>query len=122
MPRRARTYRAEYLKRTGGANARLPTAVARGHGPVPVRIARAVEKMREGRPRALPVKTQVKYRRGIAEYQKKYRGGITTGRKERRKLPTEQLAKEFLDYRGIPLAYATIRQLGTGQFEVETLR
>lgn len=78
--------------------------------------------MREGRPRALPVKTQVKYRRGIAEYQKKYRGGITTGRKERRKLPSKKMAEEFLEYRGIPLAYASIRQLETGQFEVETLR
>lgn len=75
----------------------LPTKIARGHGPIPIRIARGVERQRKGHPRALPVKTQEKYRTGIARYERQQYGRLVTGHSLRRKgFPNREGAIEWL--------------------------
>ena len=116
--------KAEYRRRLE-QNRGLPTAVARGHGPIPARIARGVEKQRQGRPRALPVKTQEKYRKGIGAYEKKYRGGLVTGRTVGLVFPSEKVARayvvEYLDL-DPESEYVEIREEGDGTWTVTLLR
>lgn len=94
-PRTGGTWAEEYRRRVE-RNRGLPTAVARGHGPVPIRVARGIEAQIAGRPRALPVKTQVKYREGIGAYEKAYRGGLRTGHTVSLVFPSERAARRWL--------------------------
>lgn len=132
MARRQRTYRAEYERRLSRARAQhLPTAVARGHGIVPKRIAVGIERQREGG-KALPVKTQEKYRRQIGQYERKYWGEIETGRvltvrrRERRVARTfasPEEAREYLEEQGMPTTPTYVRLIEQeGRWRVYTLR
>ena len=116
MSRSPRTgsWKAEYERRVR-RNAGVPREVARGHGPVPIEIARGVEEQIKGKSRALPVATQVKYRQGVAEYERKYRGGLVTGHVVSLDFPSEKAAKRWLKTtKGISpeSKYATITQHG----------
>ena len=118
MPRAPRTgsWANEYARRVE-RNRGLPREVVRGHGPLSVKQARQVEAMIAGKPRAMPVKTQEKYRDQIAEYEKKYRGGLVTGHEVRRDFKTEKAAREWVQtVKGIrlPSRYAEIarREIG----------
>lgn len=97
MPRppRGGSWAAEYRMRLE-ANRGIPTAVARGHGPIPARIAKGVEKQIAGKPRALPVKTQTKYRKGIGAYEKKFVGGLKTGHSINLVFPSEKAARRYV--------------------------
>lgn len=98
MPRppRGGSWAAEYARRVGGRNAQIPRQVARGHGPIPAKIARGVEDQIRGKPRALPVATQIRYRSEIGAYEKKYRGGLKTGHELPFVFPSERSARRYL--------------------------
>lgn len=98
MPRSPRggSWAEEYRRRIA-ANPKIPTAVARGHGVIPAKIARGVEDQAAGRPRALPVATQVRYRSGIGAYEKRYKGGrLVTGHAVNLTFPSERAARRYL--------------------------
>lgn len=112
MPPRPRDYRAEYQARLARARRdHVPTNVARGHGPVPLRIARGLERQRAGG-KALPAKTLRKYRKGIGRYERRQWGELGTARevlgKSRAGVPvpiafrTRESAEEWLEEAGIP--------------------
>lgn len=97
MPRAPRggSWAAEYARRLRQTQG-LPKAVARGHGPVPARIARGIEGQIAGRPRALPVTTQIRYREGIGAYEKRYRGGLRTGHTVSLIFPSKRAAELYV--------------------------
>lgn len=131
MARSSRTYRAEYAARKRrGEEAGVPLSVARGHGPIPVRIARGVERQAQGHPRALSRETLARYRRGIAEYERKYHGGLVTGQtiRQRRRgiwepkqFASKEEAEEWLEDNGIPSAYAEFHQAPSGAWRIRRL-
>lgn len=134
MARRSRTYRAEYEARIRRARqAGVPTTVARGHGPVPLRIAKRLEAQRRGTARKpISRKTFDKYRRGIGQYQKRYWGGFevgshTFGVTRHRRLParfaSREQAEEYLDDEGYHISGTslTFEQLETGEWVIHIL-
>lgn len=92
---RGGSWAAEYRHRLA-ENRGLPTPVARGHGSIPAKIARGVEGQIAGKPRALPVKTQIRYRRGIGEYEKAWHGGLKTGHTVNLTFPSERAARRYV--------------------------
>lgn len=130
-----RTYGREYQRRVRQAEeAGVTRKVARGHGPVPLRIAKRLESLRAGTARKpLPKATREKYRRGIAEYERTRWGsfdvgGHTVGVTKKRQMPvifpTEEIAREFLresGYDQIPDDYINIHITPAGDFIVEIL-
>lgn len=126
-----RNYAKEYTARTRAARETgVPLKVARGHGEVPVRLARRLEAQRRGTARKpIPRKTFDKYRKGIAQYQKRYWGEFEVGthalgQTRTRPLPrtfrSEQEAYDYLEEQGYPTTpdYVTVRQLPTGRWIV----
>ena len=114
MPRSPRTSRAEYAARIA-RGVGLPTKVARGHGPVPARIARGIEAQIAGRPRALPVATQIRYREGIGAYERQYKGHLVTGHAVALAFPSKRAAELYLStYLALDpeSEYAEIREEG----------
>ncbi len=102
----------------------LTKRTAVGKGPLPTAVARKVERQRRGHPRALPVKTQEKYRSEIAAYERKRYRRLTTATPRPRRFNSKAEAQawaadnqmeEVLD------AYGEIRKVG-GQWEVRLLR
>lgn len=128
-----RDYRAEYKDRLDRARARnLPTDVARGHGPVPTRIAEALERQRNGG-KALSAKDQAKYRKGIGQYEKRQWGSLETGRtvgsrRRGRLVPrffaSRSDAQRYLREHTKPTTgdYATFREHEDGRWTVVTLQ
>lgn len=105
----------------------LPTKIARGHGPVPIRIARGIERQRKGHPRALPVRTQEKYRAGIARYEREEYGRLVTSHSLRQRgFPDREGAlewlRETLPYLSPQSSYVQILREPTGEWTVTVLR
>ena len=108
-----------------GEREHLTRRTAVGHGPLPVKIARAVEQQRRGHPRALPVATQEKYRREIAAYESRRYGRLVTAKARPRTFTSEADALEWArmnDMEDVVAAYGQIRQEGGGQWVVYLLR
>ncbi len=107
-----------------GERAHLTRRTAVGHGPLPVKIARAVEQQRRGHPRALPVKTQERYRREIAAYEERRYGRLVTAKARPRTFTTKADAQEWVRMNGLEdvvATYGEIRQ-ENGQWVVYLLR
>lgn len=107
--------------RSQGITAR--TAV--GHGPIPVRIARGLERIRKGHPRALPVATLVKYRPGIAEYERRQWKGLETARPRIRTFSNVENLNAWLEDGGlidVVATYGEKRRLENGRWQVRLLR
>lgn len=125
MARSSRTYRAEYAARKRrGEEAGVPLSVARGHGPIPMRLARRLEAQKAGTSRRpIPRATIARYGAGIREYEREWWGGFVTGVGRVKALPyrfpSRQLAEEFIDEMGygtIPRGYITIQQRPAGDW------
>lgn len=93
-PPRTGSWADEYRRRVA-RNLGLPREVVRGHGPVPIKVARGIEGQIAGRKRALPVKTQIAYRPGIGRYEKKFSGGLRTGHTIAMVFPTKRVAQAY---------------------------
>ncbi len=125
-PPRGGSWKEEYRRRVERAQAQgLPKAVARGHGPIPIKVVRKVERQIAGHPRALPVKTQVKYRRGIGQYEKQYHGGrLVTGHRLVPPFPSKEVAEQFLETTMVitpQSEYVTIQE-AEGEWRIVLLR
>jgi hypothetical protein len=107
-----------------GEREHLTRRTAVGHGPLPVKIARAVEQQRRGHPRALPVATQEKYRREIAAYESRRYGRLVTAKARPRSFTSLADAKEWVRMNGLTdvvEAYGEIKE-ENGQWVVYLLR
>lgn len=107
-----------------GERAHLTRRTAVGHGPLPVRVARAVEQQRRGHPRALPVATQEKYRREIAAYESRRYGRLVTAKARPRTFTREEDAREWARMNvmeDVVEAYGEIKE-ENGQWVVYLLR
>ena len=108
-----------------GARENLTKRTSVGQGPLPVKIARKVERQRQGHPRALPVKTQERYRSTIAAYEKRRYGRLVTAKVMRRKFDSEEQAELWIESNQMTdvfSEYGEIARLGTGRWQVSLLR
>lgn len=98
--------------------------MAYGHGPVPIKVVRVLEREREGG-KALPAKTRAKYRKGIGRYQHKYWGGLEVGghfvemgreRRIQRVFTNRDTIETWLEDKGYPTTgeYLTFREVSGG--------
>ena len=108
-----------------GARENLTKRTAVGQGPLPVAVARKVERQRRGHPRALPVKTQERYRSTIAAYEKRRYGRLVTAKVRRRKFDSREQAEEWARSQqmdDVVADYGEIYELPNGQWEMSVLR
>lgn len=102
----------------------LTKRTAVGHGPLPTAIARKVERQRQGHPRALPVKTQEKYRSEIATYERRRYGRLVTAKPRLRRFDSLAQARTWAQLNGmedVVAEYGEIRRVGR-RWEVRLLR
>lgn len=112
------------VRKERGARENLTARTAVGHGPLPVRVARAVERQRKGHPRALPVRTQERYRKEIVTYEKRRYGRLITARPRPRAFDSEYQAKKWAETNqltDVVESYGEIREEG-GKWIVYLMR
>lgn len=108
-----------------GRREHLTSRTAVGHGPLPTAVARKVERQRRGHPRALPVKTQEKYRSEIASYERRRYGRLVTAKARRRRFDSLAQAQEWArdnQMTDVMDTYGEIKRVKGGKWEVRLLR
>jgi hypothetical protein len=112
------------VRKERGARENLTARTSVGHGPLPVKVARAVERQRKGHPRALPVRTQERYRQQIVQYERRRYGRLVTGKPRPRAFDSEYQARMWArtnQLTDVVESYGEIREEG-GQWIVYLMR